>query len=91
MNVNQPGKGETVLVTPLIGKESADMPAMEIPYWEKYMLTLREAAEYFHIGEKKMRQIAYDNMDAKFLLENGNRVMIKRKLFEEYLNNASVI
>ncbi len=64
---------------------------IEIPYWEKYMLTLREAAEYFHIGEKKMRRIVDDNMDAKFLLENGNRVMIKRKLFEEYLNNASVI
>ena len=64
---------------------------IEIPYWEKYMLTLREAAEYFHIGEKKMRQIVDDNMDAKFLLENGNRIMIKKKLFEEYLNNASVI
>ena len=64
---------------------------IEIPYWEKYMLTVREAAEYFHIGEKKMRQIVDDNMDAKFLLENGNRVMIKRKLFEEYLNNASLI
>ena len=63
----------------------------EIPYWEKYMLTLREAAEYFHIGEKKMRQIAYDNMDAKFLLESGNRIMIKRKLFEEFLDRASVI
>ncbi|MBE6979804.1 MAG: helix-turn-helix domain-containing protein [Ruminococcaceae bacterium] len=62
-----------------------------IPYWEKYMLTLREAAEYFHIGEKKMRQIVDENMDAKFLLENGNRIMIKKKLFEEYLNNASVI
>lgn len=63
----------------------------EIPYWEKYMLTLREAAEYFHIGEKKMRQIVDENMDASFLLESGNRVMIKRKLFEEYLNRASVI
>ena len=63
---------------------------IEIPYWEKYMLTLREAAEYFHIGEKKMRQIVDENMDAKFLLENGNRIMIKKKLFEEYLNNASV-
>ena len=64
---------------------------IEIPYWEKYMLTLREAAEYFHNGEKKMRQIVDENMDAKFLLENGNRVMIKRKLFEEYLNDAYVI
>ena len=67
------------------------MRANEIPYWEKYMLTLREAAEYFHIGEKKMRQIVDDNMDANFLLESGNRIMIKRRLFEEYLDNATVI
>ena len=67
------------------------MRTNEIPYWEKYMLTLREAAEYFHIGEKKMRQIVDDNMDANFLLESGNRVMIKRKLFEEYLDRATVI
>ena len=67
------------------------MRTNEIPYWEKYMLTLREAAEYFHIGEKKMRQIVDDNMDASFLLESGNRVMIKRKLFEEYLDGATVI
>ena len=64
---------------------------IEIPYWEKYMLTLREAAEYFHLGEKKMRQIVDENMDAKFLPENGNRIMIKRKLFEEYLDKANVI
>jgi hypothetical protein len=67
------------------------MRANEIPYWEKYMLTLREAAEYFHIGEKKMRQIVDDNLDANFLLESGNRIMIKRRLFEEYLDNATVI
>ena len=67
------------------------MRTNEIPYWEKYMLTLREAAEYFHIGEKKMRQIVDDNMDANFLLESGNRIMIKRKLFEEYLDQATVI
>ena len=64
---------------------------IEIPYWEKYMLTLREAAEYFHIGEKKMRQIVEENMDANFILTSGNRVMVKRKLFEEYLNQATVI
>ena len=67
------------------------MRTNEIPYWEKYMLTLREAAEYFHIGEKKMRQNVDDNLDANFLLESGNRIMIKRRLFEEYLDRASVI
>ena len=63
----------------------------EMNYWEKYMMTMREAAEYFHIGEKKMRQIVDDNMSANFILENGNRIMIKRRLFEEYLDQASVI
>ena len=62
-----------------------------IPYWEKYMLTLREAAEYFHIGEKKMRQIVEENMDANFLLTSGNRIMIKRKLFERFLDSSTVI
>ena len=62
-----------------------------IPYWEKYMLTLREAAEYFHIGEKKLRQIVEENMDADFLLTSGNRIMIKRKLFEEFLDSSSII
>ena len=64
---------------------------IEIPYWEKYMLTLREAAEYFHIGEKKLRQIVEENMDANYLLTSGNRIMIKRKLFEEFLDSSSVI
>ncbi|MBQ8909517.1 MAG: excisionase [Oscillospiraceae bacterium] len=67
------------------------MPMTNIPYWEKYMLTLREAAEYFHIGEKKLRQIVEENMDANFLLTSGNRIMIKRKLFEEFLDSSSVI
>ena len=63
----------------------------DIPYWEKYMLTLREAAEYFHIGEKKLRQIVDENIDADFLLTSGNRIMIKRKRFEEFLDSSSVI
>ena len=53
--------------------------------------TIREAAEYFHIGEKKLRQIVEENMDADFLLTSGNRIMIKRKLFEEFLDSSSVI
>lgn len=40
---------------------------------------------------KKMREIVDENMDAHFLPESGNRVMSKRKLFEKYLNHASVI
>ena len=63
----------------------------EIPIWEKYTLAILEAAEYFHIGEKKMRQIVDENGDADFILMVGNRAMIKRKLFEEYIDLATAV
>lgn len=63
----------------------------EIPFWERYMLTIREAAEYFHIGEKKMRQIVEEYEDADFIIMNGNRAMIKRKNFEKFLDTATAV
>jgi len=33
----------------------------DIPTWEKYALTIDEAAAYFHIGEKRLRQIVAEN------------------------------
>ena len=59
----------------------------EVPIWEKYALTVTEAAEYFHIGTKKLRQVIARDKYAKYLIWNGGRVFIKRKMFEEYLNN----
>lgn len=38
-----------------------------------------------------MRRIAEENPYADYLLRNGNRVMIKRKLFEKYIDESSVI
>ena len=63
----------------------------EIPYSEKYTLTIREAAEYFHIGEKRLRQLVEENPGAEFMIMNGNRVMIKRKLFEKYIDEADAV
>jgi len=63
----------------------------EIPVWEKYTLTVREASEYFHIGEKRLRQIIEENNSADFLILNGNRVMIKRKHFERFIDESSII
>ena len=63
----------------------------EISISEKYMLTVREASVYFHLGEKKLRQIIEENGDADFLILNGNRVMIKRKCFERFIDESSII
>ena len=64
---------------------------LQIPYWERYLLTIREAAEYFHIGEKKLRQIVEENSTADFIIMNGNRAMIKRKAFEQYLDQVTAV
>lgn len=60
----------------------------EVPVWERFALTVREASRYFHIGEKTMRRIVAENRDADFVVMLGNRAMIKRVKFEEFLNNA---
>lgn len=64
---------------------------LNIPVWERYSLTVTEAAEYYHIGEAKLRRIAEEHPNADFIIMNGNRVLFKRQRFEKYLDNATVI
>jgi len=54
----------------------------QIPFWEQYTLSIEEAAQYFRIGEHKLREIINENKNADFVLWNGNRLQIRRKLFE---------
>ena len=63
----------------------------EVPLWAKYALTLPEASEYFHLGYNKLREIVRKDKYAEYLLWNGGRVYIKRKLFEEYLDKETEI
>jgi len=62
-----------------------------LPIWEKYTLTIDEAAKYFRIGEKKLRKLAEENRDSNWVIMNGNRIQIKRKLFEKIIDEIDVI
>ena len=62
-----------------------------IPLWQKYNLTIQEASAYFGIGETKLRKIVDNNSDAVYILMNGTKVLIKRRLFEEFINATSSI
>lgn len=64
---------------------------LDIPVWEKYTLTIEEAARYFRIGENKLRKLAEENVGASWTLINGNRIQIKRKLFEKYIDAMDTI
>lgn len=54
-------------------------------------MNIKEASEYFGIGEKKLRQIINENLDMGFTIQNGNKFIIKRRLFEQYLDARSSI
>lgn len=66
------------------------MANQTIPVNEKYMLSINEAAQYFNIGVKKMRRLAEDNLGV-FAVYSGNRYLIIRCKFEEFLQKTSSI
>ena len=61
----------------------------EIPTDRKYTIGIDEAARYYGIGSKKLRQLIADNPLGGFYLEIGRHVLIKRRQFEQYLDQAS--
>ncbi len=71
--------------------EDVKVDPKNVPIWAKYALTLPEAASYFHLGYSKLREIVRKDKYAEYLLWNGGRVYIKRKLFEEYLDKETEI
>lgn len=62
----------------------------QLPINERYMLTIKEAASYFNIGTKKLRRIAEDNLGTVAVF-CGNRFLIVRPKFEEFILNSSEI
>ena len=55
-----------------------------VPIWEKLNLTIEEAAAYSNIGINKIREISNDD-NCPFVLWVGNKRLIKRRKFDEYV------
>ncbi len=72
-------------------KEVKKISTMQIPFWERYTLTIQEASQYFRIGENKLRKIVSENKDAEFILWNGTRPQIKRVKFERFVDQLNLI
>lgn len=71
--------------------EFRDINRKTVPIWEKYMLTVDEAVQYFGIGEKKMRTLIAENIntDYCFTVQIGNKSLINRQKFENFLNQTT--
>ena len=58
-----------------------------VPVWEKANLTLEEAAKYFGIGQNKLREMTNGD-NCPYVIWVGRKRLIKRRLFEEYIEKA---
>lgn len=56
----------------------------EVPIWEKSNLTLEEAAAYSGIGINKLRDLT-SRQNCQFVLWVGSKRLIKRRLFDKFI------
>ena len=63
----------------------------QVQIQNKFCLTIDEAVIYFNIGEKKLRQIVADNINSGLVIQNGVKILIKRRRFEDYLEEMTAL
>lgn len=57
---------------------------LEIPFWVKLNLTIKEAAAYSNIGINRIEELL-KNPKCPFVLHVGTKKLVKRKEFEQYI------
>ncbi|MCF2640853.1 hypothetical protein I6E50_00320 [Roseburia hominis] len=67
--------------------ENTETKKLEIPFWLKLNLTKQEAAAYSNIGINRIDELLKDPK-CSFVLYVGNKKLVKRKEFEQYISNT---
>jgi len=57
----------------------------------KVLLNIKEASDLFGIGQHRLREIVREDYGNKYHLMLGRTIKIKRKQFEEFINNVEQI
>lgn len=62
-----------------------------VPIWKKYLLSVEEAVQYFGVGEKKIRTLIAENYNTEncFTVQIGNKSLIHRQKFENFLDQTT--
>lgn len=59
---------------------------MNVPIWNKLNLTIKEAAAYSNIGINRIEELL-KQPKCNFVLFVGNKKLVKRREFEQYISN----
>ena len=60
---------------------------LEMPFWLKMNLTVKEAAVYSNIGINRIEELL-KQPQCNFVLYVGNKKLVKRKEFEQYISKS---
>lgn len=71
------------------GMVDLEVQEIDVPIWEKLNLTIDEASKYSNIGVSTLRDIV--NKNDTFVLHVGNKKLIKRKEFEQWIAEKFII
>ena len=74
----------------IIRKED-DRQSIDIPVWKKYALTIKEASNYYNISEFKLKEFLQTDVGRRYALKVANRLLVKRALFEQYLESIETM
>lgn len=66
------------------------MEKEKVPIYQKQNLTLTEAAEYSNIGINRLDMLI-KNPSCNFVLHVGNKRLIKRKQFDDFIASVNII
>lgn len=68
-----------------------DLEVLENKMKYKLLLSIKEASDLFGIGQHRLREIVAEDYGCKYHLMIGRVIKIKRKQFEDFINNAEQI
>ena len=61
-----------------------------VPLWHRYALTISEAAQVFGIGRNQILDMI-KRPDCNYVMYIGRKALIKREVFERYLETATYL
>lgn len=70
--------------------KTEEVKGLEMPFWLKCNLTIKEAAAYSNIGINRIENLL-KQPQCNFVLYVGNKKLVKRKEFEQYLSKCTEI
>lgn len=73
-----------------LGTQKNNNKKEQVPIYQKQNLTIEEAAEYSNIGINRL-SILMKRPDCDFVLYVGNKRLIKRKLFDNFIEKTDII